>query len=207
MFGNPSLKEVWGETFYNIIILWKLTNFKEDRKFLLDKRLHSTLHLLRWNPRNDRVVCISSSSKNSIKSQCKYFENSFSFVIFFMQKLCEINVFHLPKELPNDYNEVERIGEDLRSILRVNDFTTKPRPPTSIILFWFRRRILRSFLVISSMWRPFSILKPMPTFSRKKSPFSVSSVLPTIISSLFWLYKGQFFEICAFDNSIYFLFD
>ena len=185
MFGNPSLIEVWGETFYNIIILWKLTNFKEDRKFLLDKRLHSTLHLLRWNPRNDRVVCISSSSKNSIKSQCKYFENSFSFVIFFMQKLCEINVFHLPKELPNDYNEVERIGEDLRSILRVNDFTTKPRPPTSIILFWFRRRILRSFLVISSMWRPFSILKPMPTFSRKKSPFSVCPVLPTIMSSFF----------------------
>ena len=32
-------------------------------------------------------------------------------------------------------------------------------------------RILRSFLVISSMWRPFSILKPMPTFSRKKVLF------------------------------------
>ena len=85
---------------------------------------------------------------------------------FYLQELCEINVLHLPKNIPNDYNEVERIGEDLRSILRVNDFT-KLRP-TSIILFWFRRRILRSFLVISSMWRPFSILKPMPTFSRKK---------------------------------------
>ena len=107
------------------------------------------------------AVAISNHRVNISKFHSHNFE---------MQKLREINVLHLPKELLNDYNEVERIGENLRSILRVNDFT-KPRLRPLSSSFGSVVRILRSFLVISSMWRPFSILKPMPTFSRKKVLF------------------------------------
>ena len=184
MFGNPSLKEVWGETFYNIIILWKLTNFKEDRKFLLDKRLHSTLHLLRWNPRNDRVVCIISSSKNSIKSQCDHFENSFSFVIFLCKNYVKLTYFIFQK---NSRTTIMKSSESVRisgassesMILLLNRGRRPPSSSFGSVVVYF---VLSLSLV--QCGGHFLFWNRCQHF-HEKSPFSVCPVLPTIMSSFF----------------------